>query len=107
VVVPTFQDVTAAAGVSTTVPDGGSCHWTNGAAWGDVNGDGYPDLVVTRGNLPLQLFVNDRHGHFTEEAAARGLDNGGLIAQGAVFADYNNDGYPDLYRERRRPQPAV
>ena len=97
VVVPTFQDVTTAAGLSTTIPDGGCAHWTNGAAWADVNGDGFLDLVVTRGNQPLQLFINDGHGHFHDEAAARGIDNGGLIAQGAVFADYNNDGSPDLY----------
>ena len=97
VVVPTFRDVTASAGLSTTVPDGDCGHYTNGAAWADVNGDGALDLVVTRGNQPLQLFINDGHGHFQDEAAARGIDNGGLRAQGAVFGDYNNDGAPDLY----------
>jgi hypothetical protein len=94
---PTFQDVTASAGLSTTIPDGNCGHFTNGAAWADVNGDGYLDLFVTRGNLPPQLFINDGHGHFTDEAAARGIDNGGQWASGAVFADFNNDGYPDLY----------
>lgn len=97
VIVPTFQDVTTTAGLSTMVPDGSCGHWTNGAAWADVNGDGALDLFLTRGNQPPQLFSNDSHGHFRDVAAASGIDNGGLIAQGAVFADYNNDGYPDLY----------
>jgi hypothetical protein len=97
VIVPTFQDRTKTAGLSTTVPDGTCAHWTNGAAWADVNGDGYLDLAVTRGGQPVQLFINNGHGHFQDEAAARGIDNGGLLAQGAVFADYNNDGSPDLY----------
>ena len=46
------------------------------AAWANVNGDGFPDLLVTRGNQPLQLFINDGHGHFTDDAAARGIDAG-------------------------------
>jgi hypothetical protein len=97
VLVPMFKDVTASAGLSTTIPDGACGHFASGAAWADVNGDGYLDLLVTRGNLPPELFINDGHGHFTDEAAARGIDNGGLWAAGAVFADYNNDGSPDLY----------
>ena len=68
--------------------------FANGAAWGDVDGDGDLDLVVTRLGDPVQLFVNDGTGHFADEAAARGVAVEG--ANGAAFADYDNDGDADL-----------
>jgi hypothetical protein len=42
----------------------------------------------------VQLFLNDGTGHFTDQAAARGLAV--ADANGASFADYDNDGHPDL-----------
>src|SRR5581483_3582186 len=97
VVQPVFQDATASAGLSsTTIPRGSYGHFTNGAAWADVNGDGYPDLAVARGSAPIRLFINDRHGHFRDEAATRGIDDGGEWALGVVFADFDNNGAPDL-----------
>jgi len=72
-VVPKFVNVTSLAGVTTTVPDGSCGKWVSGAAWGDVNGDGYPDLYVTRLDQPTELFINDGHGHFTEHAADYGV----------------------------------
>ena len=92
--VPVFKDVTAAAGLTTSVPSPKCGQFANGAAWADVNGDGYPDLLVTRLGEPVQLFINDGHGHFTDEAAARGISVSD--ANGASFADYDNDGHEDL-----------
>ena len=92
-----FRDVTAASGITTTTGLGVCGDWSSGAAWGDVNGDGRPDLLVTRLEQPLQLYVNLGGGRFRDEAAARGLDNGGETAIGASFADYDNDGDPDLF----------
>ena len=62
-----------------------------------MNGDGRLDLLVTRLNQPLQLFINHAASGFVDEAAARGVDNGGRTALGASFADYDNDGHPDLF----------
>jgi hypothetical protein len=94
-VVPRFQNVTAAAGLTTSVPDASCGNFVTGAAWGDVNGDGKLDLFVTRLSAPTQLFVNDGKGHFSDQTAAYGVQS--TNAHGAVFADYDNDGRPDLY----------
>jgi enediyne biosynthesis protein E4 len=92
-----FRDVTAASGIRTTTSLGECGDWSSGAAWGDVNGDGRPDLVVTRLERPLQLYVSVGGGRFRDEAAARGLDNGSETAIGVSFADYDDDGDPDLF----------
>ncbi len=97
VVVPQFVDVTASAGLSTTLPKPVCGDWGAGAAWGDVNGDGALDLYVPSRTGPSQLWINDGTGHFTEQAAARGVDNVGVAGAGATFADYDNDGHEDLY----------
>jgi hypothetical protein len=97
VVVPTFEDVTAASGLTTTIEPSQCGAYAAGAAWGDVNGDGFLDLYVPRGRQPAQLFMNDGTGHFTDEAAARGVQDLGLNGIGAVFADYDNDGDQDLF----------
>ena len=96
-VVPQFADKTASAGLSTTLPKPVCGDWGAGAAWGDVNGDGALDLYVPSRTGPSQLWINDGTGHFTEQAAARGVDDGGFAGAGAVFADYDNDGAEDLY----------
>jgi hypothetical protein len=96
VTAPTFADVSAAAGVATTIRSPACGHWTNGAAWADVNGDGRLDLFVTRQIDGAQLFIQQANRKFTEEAAARGVSVPGFVALGAVFADYDNDGRPDL-----------
>ena len=93
-VVPVFEDVTEQAGIVTDVPDPTCGQFANGAAWGDVNGDSWPDLAVTRLGQTVQLFVNQSDGTFVEQSLARGLDVTG--ANGAAFADYDNDGDADL-----------
>jgi hypothetical protein len=100
---PVFDDDTAEAGLTTSVGPSQCGGWAAGAAWGDVNGDGFPDLFLPRGNDPAQLWINDEAGHFTEEAAARGVADGSGVGMGAVFADYDNDGDQDLFVADRGP----
>jgi hypothetical protein len=79
-------------------------YYTIGAVSGDINNDGYRDLLVTtwRGednNGPLQrnlLFVSSGDGMFTEVGTSRGLTDPGF-SMGASMLDYNNDGYLDIY----------
>jgi enediyne biosynthesis protein E4 len=94
VVVPEFEDVTVAAGLTTSVPEAECGQFANGAAWGDIEGDGDLDLLVTRLGDPVQLFVNDGEGRFADEGPARGVTAAG--SNGASFADYDNDGDADL-----------
>ena len=87
-----FSDVARAAGVD----DGATA---NGAAFGDVNGDGWPDLFVARLELDAGslLHMNRGDGTFADEHAA--VASVGR-AMGGVFVDYDGDGDEDLYAVR-------
>jgi hypothetical protein len=63
-----------------------------GAAWGDYDGDGWADLIVT-GHDALRLFHNDR-GHLARSTAVG--DREGFWS-GASWADFDRDGDLDLY----------
>jgi hypothetical protein len=94
---PTFADVTAAAGLTTRLPATACGEWAAGAAWGDVDLDGDLDLYLPRRKGDARLWINDGRGHFTDQAAARGVADVGGGASGASLADYDNDGDPDLF----------
>jgi hypothetical protein len=85
----TFEDATREAGVQ-------NLRFCKGAAFGDYDGDNYPDLYVSNLGAPNRLYHNNRDGTFTDVAA--GL---GVAAPQESFAcwffDYNNDGALDLY----------
>jgi hypothetical protein len=83
-----FTDVTDPSGLRGN-------GWSNGAVFGDFDGDGDLDLYVVRHGQNL-LYVNNGDGTFTEAAESRGVAGGGWGA-GAVFADLDGDGDLDLY----------
>jgi len=85
----TFTDVTDKAGV------GYPC-WASGAAVGDYNNDGWPDLLVTCFGGAV-LYRNNGDGTFSDVTKQAGLGGDDLWATGAAFGDYDNDGWADLF----------
>lgn len=67
-----------------------------GQAWADVDGDGRLDLFVTHDQGPNSLWLQTAPGLFTA-AEAPELAGAELTSGGATFADYDNDGDPDLF----------
>ncbi len=70
-----------------------------GSAWGDYDNDGDLDIVAVGTYQPHALYRNNGDGTFTNTAAQAGIADlrGGW---GSLFADYDNDGYLDLYITR-------
>jgi enediyne biosynthesis protein E4 len=65
-----------------------------GVAVGDVNNDGWADVLVTQYG-GLKLFLNRGNGTFTEVSTEAGLDSP-LWGTSACFLDYDRDGWLDL-----------
>jgi tetratricopeptide (TPR) repeat protein len=88
----TFTDVTASSGLAK-IPTS-----SQAAVWVDINNDGLLDLFVGNETGPAQLFLNKGDGTFEDIAAEAGVSgDGSVFAKGVAAADYDNDGYMDLY----------
>jgi Flp pilus assembly protein TadD/peroxiredoxin len=86
----TFEDVTERAGV-------GVLDSSPMALFADVNNDGLEDLIVVRGTSPL-LFLNQGGEKFQlKEDAFRFASNPQGSFTGAAMADYDRDGWLDIY----------
>jgi hypothetical protein len=85
----TFSEVSTQAGVDYR-------GWGMGAAWGDYNNDELPDLFITSYGKNV-FFHNNGDGTFTDRTEKSGL--GGLEGfwTGVSWADYNRDGYLDIF----------
>ncbi len=70
-----------------------------GSAWGDYDNDGDEDIVAVGTYQAHALYRNNGDGTFTDVAEGAGIADprGGW---GSLFADYDNDGYLDLYITR-------
>ncbi len=84
-----FTDVSAEAGVDLR-------GWGMAAAWGDYDNDGRLDLFTTAYGENT-LFHNDGDGTFTDVSARAGTGGVTGFWAGAAWADYDGDGYLDLY----------
>ena len=88
----TFTDVTVTSGI---INESG-----HGAVWGDYDNDGDVDLYVTNSNYSNtalnRLYQNNGNGTFTEIAQSAGVSQS-LGSYDGAWADFNNDGYLDLY----------
>ena len=78
----------------------------NGAAFLDYDRDGDMDILIVNGSSlsrfksggdqMVALYRNDGGGRFTDVTARSGLTRSGW-GMGVCVADYDNDGFPDIY----------
>ena len=68
-----------------------------GAGWVDYNKDGFLDLYISNHIGPNYMFKNNGDGTFTDSAEELGINDMNGVGSGVAFADYNNDGWDDLY----------
>lgn len=113
-----FTDITAAAGIASGL-------WSEGAAWLDYDNDGWLDLFVVNyvqwsaefdvfcgdraanvraychprlfEGLPNTLYHNNHNGTFTDVSAASGIARHTGKGMSAAIADYDNDGFIDIF----------
>jgi hypothetical protein len=83
----TFRNVSAGSGLDIAGHN-------MGVAIGDVNNDGWPDVLVTQ-YTGVKLFLNNGNGTFSDVTKQAGLDNPSW-GTSAAFVDYNRDGWLDL-----------
>jgi tetratricopeptide (TPR) repeat protein len=96
----TFEDVTKKAGIDTPPYGDPNDFYQFGAmtgAWGDYDGDGYPDLFL-QGWGWKRLYHNNGDGTFTDVTEKAGLPRDTAEKKGyyGYFVDYDNDGKLDL-----------
>ncbi len=87
----TFQEVGAAAGLNITGEE------QTGVAWGDIDGDGWLDLILSgleQLTAPM-VFRNLGNGTFQNVTVASGI-NVGRFTFSSAFGDYDKDGDLDV-----------
>ncbi|MGB7167815.1 MAG: VCBS repeat-containing protein, partial [Acidobacteriaceae bacterium] len=72
-----------------------------GISIADYDGDGHPDLYVANDSMVEYLFHNKGNGTFEETGLEAGVavdgDGRTFAGMGTDFADYDNDGRPDVF----------
>ena len=92
-----FTDVTKVSGITAT-----NGHYCLGVSTLDYNRDGWPDVYVACDSTPSILYRNNKNGTFTDvavDASVAFSDDGNEQAgMGATVADYDGDGWPDIFK---------
>ena len=85
-----FEDVSREAGILN------NCYGL-GVAASDLDGNGYMDLYISNDYQdPDLLYMNHGDGTFTQEIKER-TNHISNYSMGNDIADFNNDGYPDIF----------
>jgi len=85
----TFTDVASSTGLDLAI-------WGNAAAWGDVDNDGWKDLLITSYGHNY-LFRNNGNGTFEDISKPSHIGGPEGYWSGAAWGDYNKDGFIDVY----------
>ncbi len=80
-----------------SIPPANNLLKSNCIVWADYDNDGYEDLLITSWGGVSRLYHNNSNASFTEVTQIAGLSLDSAYATGAYWADYDNDGYLDLY----------
>ncbi len=86
-----FRDITSQTDLAMAEPSK-----SNAVAFADINNDGNTDLCITSRNAPNKIYLNDGTGIF-RDVTRKYLPDKIFLCNGAVFADFDLDGYLDLY----------
>ncbi len=84
-----FVDVAEEAGV-------GNERCGKDAFWGDYDGDGRLDLLVSNMGQPCRLYQNEGNGRFVDVATSVGIEDAFMFFA-CWFWDFDNDGRLDIY----------
>ena len=91
-----FSDITGSSDTEGYSASG----YSHGAAFADVNQDGFYDLFVSNAvwdeAVPDMLYINQGDRSFDQENNARGTSDAGMT-HSVVNADFDNDGDLDVY----------
>lgn len=71
--------------------------YVEGANWEDYDNDGFLDIYMATSTGRSRLFHNDGDGTFTEITADFLSNTNSGYRYSANWADYTNDGFPDLF----------
>jgi len=85
-----FEEQAKLWGVEYTTANG------QGAGVGDYDRDGDLDVLFSD-FANTNLLLRNMGDHFEEVGAAAGIRIGGTRNRGALFGDFNDDGWPDIY----------
>jgi tetratricopeptide (TPR) repeat protein len=99
-----FEDHTTAAGLAEQLGGLNATHT-------DFNNDGRIDIFVMRGGweYPMRnsLLQNDRKGTFTDVTAPAGLSSALHRTHSAAWADFDNDGWLDVFVAHEETRAAL
>ncbi|MCB9500366.1 MAG: VCBS repeat-containing protein [Deferribacteres bacterium] len=90
-----FQNIAPTANI---VSPPGKEGWGHGVACADYNNDGFTDIYIVNYDTVNTLFINEGNSTYTEQAGKWNVS--GEIPwndRGISAADYNNDGFVDIY----------
>lgn len=95
----TFTELAAAAGLAYAGASGS-------AVWGDIDNDGYPDLVLGNRQENSRIYRNLGNGTFADITAGSGVQNNAQVMS-VNLADVDQDGWLDIYFANLGSQNAL